>query len=218
MYLTLIVICFAFVREGNVRIIITMISAYNTMKSYMNSLNDNVTYVLENIYVAETYDGLLAGGTQKKENTEKHIFEVDNMSYVVDGHVILDSISFELKENKKVALIGKNGSGKSTFLKILLSVLTPTEGAVRSNRNKSYAYVPVAPQLFPVTIVDNVLYGTSEDATERLATIEDAADLVRIGAERLKEMLTDGEENLSGGEERHSELLLLVRWQHREMF
>lgn len=78
-YLTLIVICFAFVREGNVRIIITMISAYNTMKSYMNSLNDNVTYVLENIYVAETYDGLLAGGTQKKENTEKHIFEVDNM-------------------------------------------------------------------------------------------------------------------------------------------
>lgn len=199
-YLALIGICFVFIKNGNARIIITMISVYNTMKSYMNSLNGNVSYVIENIYVAEKYEDLVTGEMKKQESTEKNIFEADNVSYVVDGHTILDSISFELKENKKVALIGKNGSGKSTFLKILLSVLTPTEGVVRVNRNKSYAYVPVTPQLFPVTIEDNILYGTSGDTTDQLSIIEEKADLVRIGEERLKEILPDGDENLSGGE------------------
>ncbi len=102
--------------------------------------------------------------------------------------------------NKKVAIIGKNGSGKTTFLKILLSQLSPTDGLVRKNRALSYAYVPVSAQLFPVSIEENVSYGNSHDITERLQAIEQASDLIRIGPERLNKVLPDGDENLSGGE------------------
>lgn len=43
----------------------------------------------------------------------------------------LDRVSFRVKRGEALALIGKNGSGKSTMLKILAGVLYPTEGAVK---------------------------------------------------------------------------------------
>lgn len=199
-YLVLIVLCYVFIKEENIRIMITMLSVYSTMKSYMSRLGDHVSYVIENVYVADKYEELQEGERENQENTDKYIFEVKNLSYIVDGHRILDSIHFQMKEQKKIALIGKNGSGKSTFLKILLLVLSPTEGEVRRNQNKSYAYVPAAPQLFPVTIEENILYGTSEEEQNQLAEIENAVVLDSLGEERLKEVLSDGEENLSGGE------------------
>ena len=199
-YLLLIIICYALVKEENVRIIITMIAVYNTMKLYMNRLNDNATYVIENIYVAEQYDEILEEKGNERLDSEEYIFKTEKISYIVDENIILDSIDFEMKENRKIALIGKNGAGKSTLLKILLSVLEPTDGVVRINQNKSYAYVPVAPQLFPVSIEDNIWYGTSEAEIDKLIEFEEAADLLRIGDEYLKEVLPDGDENLSGGE------------------
>ena len=45
----------------------------------------------------------------------------------------LKDVSFQIKPGEAVALIGKNGSGKSTMLKILAGVLYPSAGSVRVN-------------------------------------------------------------------------------------
>lgn len=47
---------------------------------------------------------------------------------------VLDDISFEINQGERVALIGKNGSGKSTILKIISGITTPTLGKVIVNR------------------------------------------------------------------------------------
>lgn len=48
----------------------------------------------------------------------------------------LDNISFDVKTGEVVGIIGTNGSGKSTILKIISGVLTPTKGTVSVNKNK----------------------------------------------------------------------------------
>ena len=45
-------------------------------------------------------------------------------------HRALDHVSFEVKKGETIGIIGTNGSGKSTILKIITGVLSPTEGAV----------------------------------------------------------------------------------------
>src|ERR1700684_325995 len=45
-----------------------------------------------------------------------------------DGRLVLDHIDFVLKEGEIVAILGKSGSGKSTFLRVLAGLTPPTEG------------------------------------------------------------------------------------------
>lgn len=47
---------------------------------------------------------------------------------------VLDDISFKINQGERVAFIGKNGSGKSTILKIISEITTPTSGKVIVNR------------------------------------------------------------------------------------
>src|SRR6202000_2115880 len=46
------------------------------------------------------------------------------------GRLILDHIDFSLKEGEIVAILGKSGSGKSTFLRVVAGLRPPTEGTV----------------------------------------------------------------------------------------
>ena len=69
--------------------------------------------------------------------------KVDNLKEYfvkkIKGHISYDSlwalrhVSFEMQKGESVALVGLNGSGKSTFLKILAGVLRQTEGKVVVN-------------------------------------------------------------------------------------
>jgi len=59
------------------------------------------------------------------------LLEVDKLnSYYGDSHILFD-VSLRVEKNEVVALLGRNGAGKSTTLKSLMGVVTPRSGAVR---------------------------------------------------------------------------------------
>ena len=58
------------------------------------------------------------------------ILEVKNLTKSFGSKTILDGVSFEIESNKIVGLLGKNGSGKTTILKIINDLYTATSGEV----------------------------------------------------------------------------------------
>ncbi|MEI4771349.1 ABC transporter ATP-binding protein [Psychrobacillus sp. FJAT-51614] len=72
---------------------------------------------------------------------KKIIFEASNLKKEIEGHVILQNVSFKLEENISIAIRGQNGSGKSTLLKLLAGIYEPTGGTLVRNVTR-IGYVP----------------------------------------------------------------------------
>lgn len=61
----------------------------------------------------------------------KEVLRVDSLKFAYDKDLILDDINFEISEGDLVGLVGANGVGKSTLLKLILGELKPKEGQIR---------------------------------------------------------------------------------------
>ena len=70
------------------------------------------------------------------------------------GHVaLLDHADFSLESNQRIGLIGRNGTGKSSLLKILAGLEKPDDGTLQLQQNLRIAYVPQEPSLDPHSTV-----------------------------------------------------------------
>lgn len=95
------------------------------------------------------------------------------------GHVaLLDHTDFALESQERVGLIGRNGTGKSSLLKILAGLEKPDDGSLQVQTGLRVAYVPQEPDLDPTATV-------FESASLGLAEARLARDLYLSGAEGL---------------------------------
>ena len=70
------------------------------------------------------------------------LLEMEHLSFVSDGKVILDDISYSLEEGEFLSITGPSGSGKSTLLKIIATILSRTEGEIRYQGKSLDEYEP----------------------------------------------------------------------------
>ncbi len=70
------------------------------------------------------------------------MISVDNIAVEFGGTTLFKDISFQINEKDRIALMGKNGAGKSTMLKILAGVRQPTRGNVSVPKDCVVAYLP----------------------------------------------------------------------------
>lgn len=70
----------------------------------------------------------------------KFIIEADNISFSYKNTKIIDNFSFRVKKGEKIGIIGANGSGKSTFIKLLTKQLTPDLGKIIYGGNLDISY------------------------------------------------------------------------------
>jgi len=99
------------------------------------------------------------------------IFDVKNLNFIVRGQKILFAISFEIYEGEYIAIIGPNGGGKTTLIRMLLGLEEPTSGEIKIYGKKlkefkewhKIGYVPQRATLvdenFPATVEDIVKMG-----------------------------------------------------------
>jgi ATP-binding cassette subfamily F protein uup len=98
-------------------------------------------------------------------------------AHLAFGHVaLLDGADFALETAERVALIGRNGTGKSSLLKILAGLDKPDDGLLQVQQGLRRTYVPQEPQFAPgVTVFAAVSEGVAEAkaARERFERHED---------------------------------------------
>ncbi|MCZ4318500.1 ABC-F family ATP-binding cassette domain-containing protein [Aequorivita viscosa] len=70
------------------------------------------------------------------------MISIDGLAVEFSGDTLFSDVSFVVNENDKIALMGKNGAGKSTMMKIIAGEQTPTRGNVRTPKDAVIAYLP----------------------------------------------------------------------------
>ena len=98
----------------------------------------------------------------------KNVVEVNSLSFGYDNQMLFEDVTFQVEEGDFAAIIGDNGVGKSTMIKLLLGFLKPTKGDVTILGNKvgrSFAGIGYVPQnsgalasSFPATVEEIVKY------------------------------------------------------------
>lgn len=94
------------------------------------------------------------------------ILDVLDVTAGYGSEVILKDINFEVLDNDFIGVIGPNGGGKTTLLKLLLGEIKPFQGSVnfyQNNRNETlFGYLPQVSTVdreFPIKVIDIVLSG-----------------------------------------------------------
>ncbi len=70
------------------------------------------------------------------------MISVNNLVVAYGGFTLLNDINFHISENDKIGLVGKNGAGKSTILKLICGLQTPTSGQVAVPNGVKIGYLP----------------------------------------------------------------------------
>ena len=91
----------------------------------------------------------------------KIVFEMEDVSYNINGKPLLKNFSTTILRGDKIALVGPNGCGKTTFIKLLLGEIQPTSGSIRCGTKLDIAYFDqYRADLDPEkTVMDNVANG-----------------------------------------------------------
>lgn len=108
-------------------------------------------------------------GTAKMQVEEavrsgKIVFEMENVNYQVGGKVLVRDFSAQVQRGDKIALVGPNGCGKTTLLKLMLGQLTADSGRVHCGTKLEVAYFDQhRAELDPErTVMDNLAEGKQE--------------------------------------------------------
>ncbi len=70
------------------------------------------------------------------------MISINGLTVAYGGFTLLDSIDFHISDNDKVGLVGKNGAGKSTIMKLICGLQTPTSGTIAMPNGLRIGYLP----------------------------------------------------------------------------
>ena len=146
--------------------------------------------------------GQIDARLQDADKSGKLVFEARNVNMEFDGRIVIRDFSARILRGDRVGIIGPNGCGKSTLIRLLMGELAPTSGSIQIGTGLQQAYFDQQrEQLNPaLSIADNVT-GGSGDSVQVNGVARHVSSYLRdflFSSERLQapvSMLSGGERN-----------------------
>ncbi len=200
--------------NSSIRQVVDMYSQVKDMENYFNEKTK-----LDQEMQIHTEDKSFSHG----------IIEFQNVSYKYEENAefkgkyayALKNINVKIEKNENVAIIGQIGSGKSTFVKLLLKFFEPSEGEILINninlkhisRDELYDhifYIPQKPKLLNRSLYENIFYGIKVEEKDKSSNIEKIKkimnemkleeNIIDIFMEKMDQRLGNDGIKLSGGQ------------------
>lgn len=178
------------------------------LSSILIGFGDNSNYVTEFRKVLE-YEPEMKSGTVSMNGKPIESISIQDMKFAYKGNSkeTLRGINLELKKNQKIALVGRNGTGKTTLLKLLLRFYDADEGKILVNgqdiRNydleeyrRSFGVLFQDVSVLDATVRENIKLTEDLEGTE--AEVEDA--LISVGLNEKVNNLIHGMDTMMGVE------------------
>jgi len=121
--------------------VITKLKQFNREKSIKRAESrQKQLEKIERVEAPQTYSENMRLSLDISKESGKDVLTVHNLSKSFDHKKLFWDINFEIKRGERVAIIGDNGTGKTTLLKIINGLLNPDTGEVIYGSNVSVAY------------------------------------------------------------------------------
>ncbi|WP_125605407.1 ABC transporter ATP-binding protein [Lapidilactobacillus bayanensis] len=143
------------------------------------------------------------------------ILELQQVTFNAIGHQIINGVDLQVNSGDYLTISGPSGGGKSTILKLIATLLTPTSGEILFNGQAQAAYQTTAyrkevsycfqqPTLFGETVQDNLAFPfTVREQVYDQGKVQHLLDLVDLPEDYLTKKVTE----LSGGERQRVALI-----------
>ncbi|MBA3925692.1 thiol reductant ABC exporter subunit CydC [Listeria rustica] len=185
-----------------------------------NAVSDGSLYKdsiarLEEIEDAELLTWEEEGALEKIAiDTENVTLRTEKLTFgYTDAKPVLRDLDFELKQGEKVAILGRSGTGKSTFLKVVQGALAPTSGSVTLNGDDVAKLRPQISEmismlnqkahLFNTTVLNNIRMGNQDATDEEVAEVAKQVklhDFIMSMPDGYHTQMTEMGARFSGGE------------------
>ncbi len=217
----ILIFSFKFYSENNIESVIAtmtlfLVSSLRLMPS-INKLiinTQNLKYFSKSVESINDFLQKDLGNAQDKESLEfKNEILFDKVSFKYADQDVLKNISFKVKKNDFIGVIGPSGSGKSTILKLLMGVIKPDKGKILVD-NKNFkiksnyiniGYVGQRVNLIKGTLTQNIAFGHKQEEIDYkkldfAVNTSQLRSLVDSFEEGLNKMVIDNGLNFSGGQ------------------
>ena len=186
-------------------------------------LGSGVAAIQTGIAGADRVFNILDMNFNKKNNFDlkniknfKNYIEFKNVNFNYNHKTkVLQNINVKINKGEKIALVGRSGSGKTTFSNLLLDFYQPNSGSIiiddsdykkvtSTSLRNIIGLVSQEPILFNDSIRNNIMYGMSNldnnDKMINAAKIANIKDFIESLPNKYEEIIGEGGNNLSGGQ------------------
>ncbi|MBO5858233.1 MAG: ABC transporter ATP-binding protein [Clostridia bacterium] len=160
-----------------------IVTAVSNLKDVLNNLSDSIAKLFReaeyfaNLREFMEYEPTVISGSKKAEEFESLEFKDVHFTYPDAKRPSLNGLSLKINKNETIAVVGKNGAGKTTFVKLLLRFYDPDGGTILYNGTdiREYDIASLREKLatvfqdykvFALTVNENVLCRETENDSD----------------------------------------------------